>query len=373
VIARRLEKFDFGIFLTMMIILGVGLLALYSATYDTSSHYIKRQLQFSAIGFTFFIVVINIRYRLIRNSAFWIYAAGILSLVAVLLIGKTVKGSTRWIPLGPFSLQVSEFMKLAYIMAMARYLMYRKRIHSFRQLVIPILLTALPMLLILKQPDLGTSLVFVVIFFALIFAAGTKIRQLGGVILAGVVILCAAWASGDVLIKDYQKARIKAFVLRENTQQYSQRSGYQRIQSEIAVGCGGFAGKGWKKGEHLYFLPEQHTDFIFSVIAEEWGFLGVVGTIVCYWVLIALGIGNAMATREPFGHLVIIGVMTWIGFQVIVNTGMTMGLMPITGLTLPLISYGGSSLLSSFLAIALVINVRMHHQQVVTSADYRHA
>lgn len=264
-----------------------------------------------------------------------------------------------------FSFQPSEFMKIVYVLALSRYLAYKKGLNSFKDLFVPLVLTIIPIAFIAKQPDLGTSLVLLPIFFAIFFTAGTKLRYLLSLIAAGLGSAPLMWI---FLLKSYQKGRIIGFLWPEKNSDWG--AGYHRLQSLIAVGSGGVFGQGWRSGvqSQLNFIPEQHTDFIFSVVAEEFGFLRGIALLGLYVLFVFCGLGIAVESRDPMGRLIVVGFVTMIATQVFVNVGMTLGITPITGLTLPFMSYGGSSMISSFIALSFIINVRLR-SEIVFSRD----
>jgi len=246
-------------------------------------------------------------------------------------------------------------MQVALVLVLAWYLMYR-RPPSLLDCVVVFLAAGIPMVLVLKEPDLGTALLFAPLPFVMLYAAGAPVRYLMTFLSAGLCALPVFW---DFIMKDYQKVRFLAWL---DPMSYYPDEGWQYVQSRIAVGSGGILGRGLGKGAQtsLNFLSERHTDFIFSVIMEEKGFIGAVCIVSLYLVVVLCGLGIAARTREPFGRLLVVGMVSLLATQVFVNVGMNIGLMPITGLTLPFISYGGSSLLASFIGLAIMMNVAVH-------------
>ncbi|MFH1848013.1 MAG: rod shape-determining protein RodA, partial [Candidatus Omnitrophota bacterium] len=273
----------------------------------------------------------------------------------VLILGKTALGAQRWLNIGGFSLQPSEFTKIVFIIVMASYLgRVRLRITEPASVFGALVITGVPFALILVQPDLGTALMLIPILFAMLFAAGTMKRYLIVIASSGILALPVFWH----FLKAYQQKRLLVFI---NPDIDPLGAGYTIIQSKIAIGSGGIFGKGWLSGTQnlLNFLPERHTDFMFSVVGEEWGFIGGFIVIALYIALIKRGFSIAEETTEIHGKLMAVGITTMLAFQVIVNVSMTLGLMPVVGLPLPLMSYGGSSLWTTMTCIGLLLNVKM--------------
>jgi len=273
----------------------------------------------------------------------------------VLLVGSARLGAKRWLSLGLFSLQPSELCKISFILALVKYVSDNNdRIGKVKVVAISLLICIIPMFLIIKEPDLGTALVFLPILFTVLFIAGARISHLICIVLAGLGSLPLLWH----LLRSYQKMRLLVFL---NPSSDPLGAGYTVTQSKIAVGSGGLFGKGWLSGtqNQLNFLPERHTDFIFSVIGEEWGFIGAV-LVLGLFILIIRGLLNiADATYDNRGKLLIVSIVTLLWFQVFINISMTIGLMPVVGLPLPLISYGGSSLATTIVLIGLALSVRL--------------
>ena len=268
-------------------------------------------------------------------------------LLLVLLVGTTINGARRWFTLGSISIQPSEFMKIVYVLALSKYLSLKKDHNSFFDLLVPLILTFIPITFIAKQPDLGTSMILLPMFCAIIFTAGIKLKYLFSLIGIGIASVPLLWI---FVLKSYQKGRVIGFLWPDKNSDWG--AGYHRLQSLIAVGSCGVYGSGWGSGvqSQLNFIPEQHTDFIFSVIAEEMGFLKVCAILGLYMILIFCGLGIAVKSRDTQGRLIVVGCITMFATQIFVNIGMTLGISPITGLPLPFMSYGGSSMLSSFIA-----------------------
>ncbi len=346
----------------MTIILSlIGLTILYSAVTagasDIQRALVAKQAAWFCIGFTAMIVTFTINYRNFDRWAVVIYIFAVVLLMAVLLHGRYIGGARRWLVLGPVVLQPSEPMKLAAIIVLAKYYSKRVNIHGFtlRELVLPILIVMIPFLLIVKQPDLGTGMLVVLIAASITMYVKIERRSLLCIIFSCIVMVPLLW---KFMLKEYQKQRVLTFL---DPERDPLGSGYHIIQSKIAIGSGKLFGKGFLKGTQnaLSFLPEHHTDFIISVLSEEWGFMGTGLVIFFYLFLIVWGLRIAHGCRDPFGTILAVGVTAMMFWQVCINIGMVMGLMPVVGVPLPLISYGGSSILTSLMGIGLLMNVSM--------------
>jgi len=373
--SRSLRQFDWPIFLSVLALVGIGLAFVTSASLSSPEAYAshfhnlpKRQALFFGVGIAAFVIALIPNYRFWGRLSYAIYLIGIFFLLLLFVLGRPRGGAVRWLSLGGFSLQPSEFVKVAYILVLAWYLKYRNDLTRFSGLLTPLALAAVPALLILKQPNLGTALLFAPIFFVMVYLAGARPRHLLGFITAAISLVPVLWWL-DIL-KPHQKERIRAFL---NWTYEPLGSGYQIRQSLIAIGSGGFWGKGWGEGllNRLNYLPHHHNDFIFGVIAEEWGFWGTSLVLLLYGLIILGGLSIAGRTKEPFGRLLAAGISTLFLSQVLVNIGMTLGLLPVTGLTLPFVSYGGSSMVSSFIAIGLLLNISMRREVTFSSRDFR--
>ena len=347
------KNFDWLMFPIICIILAIGVVFVWSAS---SEKFLFKQLIWIAAGFTLFFMLFYFDYLSFAEYAYIIYGCVLFFLILLLGLGGAVKGSQRWFSVGSFAIQPSEFMKITLVLALARFLRYKKYGLGLFDIGISILLTCVPMLLIMKQPDLGTALVMVPILISILYAAGIRLYQLLMLVGTGLAISPLLWM---FVLKSYQKMRIIGFLWPDKATDWG--AGYHRLQSLIAIGSGGLFGAGWGNGtqNQMKFLPERHTDFIFAVIAEEWGFLRACFVIFLYIVFITCGIGIARSTREPYGRLVVIGLVTMFATQIMVNIGMTLGIAPIVGITLPFISYGGSSMVTSFVALSIIFNIKM--------------
>jgi len=354
---RTIRDQDWPLLTIALAICAMGILQIYSATFGTAwSDAWWRQCLYVAAGLVLFWLVASLDYHTLLNQAPVYYWVSIAGLVAVLMLGKEVSGGRRWIPLiAGFHFQVSEFVKAVLILLVARHLADLKgeRLET-RDLLKLGALTALPAALVMKQPDLGTALSYLPILVMGIFLAGLSWRHLAVMALAGALALPVGWR----LLKDYQKARLVTFL---DPSRDPRGAGYQVIQSQIAVGAGGMWGKGVTRGSQtqLRFLPVPHTDFIFSAFAEEHGFVGVIVMLGLYFLLLMQVVQNAQMAPDRAGMYVAMGVAALLLFHLLINIGMVVGRMPVTGIPLPLMSYGGSSILSWFLMLGLVNNVRL--------------
>ncbi|MBU0730378.1 MAG: rod shape-determining protein RodA [Proteobacteria bacterium] len=357
---RLLQNFDWIFLLAILIIAVMGIANLYSATamneYFGTPVYMK-QLYYYLLGFGLAILLISFDYRLFMSWNYILYAGAILLLVIALVFGSTVAGTQRWINLGFFRLQPSEPAKLVLVITLASYY-YRKdtgKGFGLRELGVPALLTALPFLLILKQPDLGTALMFCFIFISMTLFVRLKWTTLATLVGSCCALIPIGW---NYFLKPYQKQRVLTLF---NPELDPSGSGYHILQSKIAVGSGSTFGKGFLKGTqgHLEFLPERHTDFAFSVWAEEWGFLGSLFFLICFFFLLLLGLNIALSSRDKFGVLLAFGIISLIFWQAFINIAMILGLLPVVGMPLPLFSYGGSSLITTLAGLAILMNIRM--------------
>jgi rod shape determining protein RodA len=357
---RLIQYFDWGLLALAVLIGCIGLVTLYSAvTAETPTPqkvlFFKQMLWF-AVGLFAMVAAFLFNYKILDRWAQPIYITCIFLLIAVLIFGKYVGGSRRWLILGPISFQPSELVKIAVILSLARY--YSKdaktRGYTLRELVRPLMITLLPVILIGMQPDLGTAGLVVLIAGAMTVFVKIERRSFIYLVASGGVLVPLIW----FFLRAYQKKRILVFL---DPDRDPLGAGYHIIQSKIAIGSGMLAGKGFLKGTQnaLSFLPEEHTDFIFSVLAEEWGFLGSATLVLLFLILIFWGLTVAHGCREPFGTILAVGITAMIFWQAFINVGMSMGLMPVVGVPLPFISYGGSSVLITAISIGLLLNVSM--------------
>lgn len=333
----------------------IGLLFLFSATYSRNIDFIIKQIAWFLIGSLFFIVIINTNYRKIISFGYVFYFLSLVLLLIVFFFGSKRLGAQRWLELGFFNLQPSELAKLFITLALIQYLTEHKVEKGVKNILSAFFIILVPFALILVQPDLGTAFMLVPVFFVLLYIWGARLKHLFFMIGGGLIASPLGW----FLLKDYQKDRLMVFM---NPDIDPLGAGYTVIQSRIAIGSGGIFGKGWLSGtqNQLNFLTERHTDFIFSVAGEEWGFAGGVALIALYYILVRRAFEIAKKTDDPCGVLAACGMATIIGIQVVVNISMTMGFMPVVGLPLPLVSYGGSSLLVTMAALGLLESIAIH-------------
>lgn len=350
----------------------VGLTGIERSDLLIGSDHLSRQMFWIVLAIPTMIIATRYPYRELRHISLPLFFLSLGFLVLVFFM-PAQNGSHRWIPLGVLNVQPSEFAKLTYIMALSHYLMYRSNYRQLTGLIVPFTLTLIPVGLILKEPDLGTSLVFLPILFAMLFAAGARIRHLTLIVFLGICTLPALWMG----MSPEQKSRVVTLFLQEDGGALPTGDGYHLYQSKQVIALGGLSGSelsGMAIDDPLaYHLPAGRTDFIFSLISERWGITGSLLTLSFYLILFWQGLKISKSTREPYGRLLCVGIVSMLAAQAIINTGMTVGLMPITGLTLPLVSYGGSSLLSTAFAIGLMINVALHPGYEIGSEPFRFA
>jgi rod shape determining protein RodA len=353
------RDFDWWL-LCLVLVLGViSVLEIYSTTVHTRfASFESKQIFFIAAGVVCMFILAKIDYHRLIDLSPWMYGIFLVSLVAVRLVGHKALGARRWIALGPIQFQPSEWVKLVLILAMARYIAnIGGRNLTWREIFKAFGMIGIPMLLVLIQPDLGTTLTYAPVLIAGLLLGGINLRQVAILLFCGSVLAVGVWSSGKIL-KPYQKARLTSFI---NPQNDPKGAGYQVLQSEIAVGSGGIWGKGAQKGTQTqgYFLPIPYTDFIFAAFSEEHGFVGAVFVLLLYFLILMRLIQNAQTAADLPGSLIIMGIVAVLTFQIAVNVGMVIGVMPVTGIPLPLMSYGGSSVLFTFLALGVAMNVRM--------------
>ncbi|MBM3810171.1 MAG: rod shape-determining protein RodA [Acidimicrobiia bacterium] len=355
---RSIRDLDWPLLLITLSLCGLGILQIYSATHDTIwKDAWWKQVLYVSVGLLALWLVSSIDYHTLLGQVPLFYVGSVVMLGVVLLFGTRVFGSRRWIPLfAGFHFQVSEFVKLVIILLVARYLTELKSDHLENRDLLKIGgLVGLPMLLVMKQPDLGTALTYLPIVAVGVFLAGLQWRQ---IVLIAVLVSATPFVAYNYVLQDYQKARLVSFLSPEAD---PRGSGYQVIQSQIAVGSGGMWGWGVTRGTQtqLRFLPVPHTDFLFATYGEEHGFVGVVVALGLYFLLLMQIVQNAQAAPDRAGMYICMGVAALLLFHLLVNVGMVVGRMPVTGIPLPLMSAGGSSTLSVFLMLGLVNNVRL--------------
>lgn len=354
---EELRKFNWNMLIMEFILFGIGIWNLISATAvdDKAAGLFKNQLIWFGLGMIVTAVVLMLHYSFFSRVAYIIYFANILLLVAVLVIGKASLGARRWIGIGGFTIQPSEFMKISMVVCLAKYFETDRTVGgmSLKEMMLPTLLTAVPCFLIMLQPDLGTALIIVFTFISMMLFVKIKPRTLVFLVTAALIAMPIAYKYG---LKPYQRQRIISFI---DPMSDPKGSGYNSIQSMIAVGSGQLVGKGYKKGtqSQLNFLPEHHTDFIFSVFSEEHGFVGCVILLVLYMIFLLNGLQVAYQSHDKFAMLLVLGIMCIYFWHIVVNMGMVMGILPIVGVPLPFLSYGGSALITATLGVAIITNV----------------
>lgn len=356
------REYDWWLLAILLAICTLGVLEIYSATHDSglAGMHLK-QLRWLAFGFVLMFVLSRIDYHLILDQALILYIICIILLIAVLAMGHTRFGAKRWIPFLGQMFQVSELAKLIIIIVLARFFAeIRTEKLDLRDLIKAGLIVGFPLVLILKQPDLGTALVLVPCLFVGAFLAGLQWQHFAAIALAGILLVGAVFYPpvSRHILKPYQRDRITSFLHPEDD---AKGSGYQLLQSKIAVGSGGFWGKGFGNGtqNQLGYIPVRYSDFIMSAWAEEQGFKGVLLALGLYMALLLRLVQNAQRAKDRAGMFLVMGVAAALGFHVLVNVAMVIGAMPVTGIPLPLMSYGGSATLFIFMAIGLVMNVRL--------------
>ena len=339
-------------------------------TLSQAGEFFSRQIVWIGLALGAMSLATCVPYRILRHYGYAAFGASLLLLLAVYFFPPRW-GSRRWIPLGLMYFQPSELAKLAYILMLARYLMYRENYRQLSGLLVPFILTLIPVALILKEPDLGTSLLFVPVLFSMLFAAGARLRHLLLITALGVATLPVLWLG----MSAEQQSRITALFTQQDGGPAPKGDGYHLHQSKQVLALGGGLGSefnGQTVDDPLaYHLPACRTDFVLCMVGERFGLAGTLGVLLLYLALFGRGLLVAASTREPFGRLLAVGVMALLAGQTVVNAGMTVGLMPVTGVTLPLMSYGGSSLLFTALALGLVLNVGMRPGYEIAHDPFR--
>lgn len=344
---------DWTIVISLLIIMTIGFLNSYSASHSLGYAFYAKQLTWYAIGVFIMFFLLFFDYKLLLYLANYMQIGVIILLVLILLIGKTAGGSQRWISLGFFNLQPSEFAKLSAVLLFASYYANNEKAgYQIWELWRPLFLLFITFLLIFLQPDFGTAGIIVLISATIIFLAGIKWLSFIGILILAIVSLPILWR----FLKPYQINRILTFF---NPSADPLGSSYHVIQSKIAVGSGQFFGKGFMEGTQtqLAFLPEAHTDFAFSIWAEEWGFVGCLFLLGAFFILLSRGIAISLSAKDRFGSFIAMGVTAMLFWQIIINVSMILGLFPVVGVPLPLISYGGSSAITTFSGIGLLLSI----------------
>jgi rod shape determining protein RodA len=355
---RLIKNFGWALFLMTLAFSAVSLLNLYSASYETGLVYFKKQLVWVGVGMLTLVLVSFLNYRFLKQYSIYIYVLSILLLLYVLVFGKAVAGSKSWIDIASIAtIQPSELVKISVIIILARFYDndYQPAPYGFLDLIKPIIYIAIPFALILLQPDLGTALTLLLVSGSMVLFMGVKKWSVAFIL---IVVLGVSFYSWNYTLKPYQKDRIRTFI---NPSSDPLDAGYNSIQSQIAVGSGGVTGKGLRAGSQtqLRFIPAQQTDFAFSVLAEEWGFLGSIFVLLLYFMIILWMLDTSSRAKDRFTMLVCFGIGAMFFWHVVVNVGMVIGILPVTGVPLLIFSYGGSSTLTAMIGIGIVLGIRM--------------
>lgn len=352
---------DLPLLLVLLVLTAYGLVVLYSAS-GQDGHYVKRQAVFIVIAYGMMFTVAQVKLHVFMRWAPWFYAGGVVLLILVAFFGTGAKGAQRWLSLGGFRFQPSEALKLAMPIAVAAYLSQRLLPPQFKHVVWTLVIIAVPSLLILKQPDLGTSILVATSGLIVLFFAGLRWRYIGGAFGA---LLLSAWPMWQFVLHDYQKRRILTLL---NPEADKLGAGWNIIQSKTAIGSGGVDGKGWLQGtqSQLDFLPESHTDFIIAVLAEEFGLVGVSLLLGLYLLVIGRGLLIGLNAQDTFGRLLAGSITLTFFVYVFVNIGMVTGLLPVVGVPLPLVSHGGTSIVTLMMGFGILMAIATEKRRVTT-------
>ncbi len=354
---RLLTHFDWPLLILVLIISFVGVFNLYSATFgEVESHLYAKQILWIGIGLALAIFITVFDYRFYRDFAYIFYGISLILLMGVFISHAIHPEVSRWIKIGPFFLQPAELAKIAIILALAKYFdrFPKKDGYRLRELILPFIILLVPSLMVAKQPDLGTAISLLLIGFSIVLFVKIKWKSLAIMIIGVISILPFLWN----FLMPYQKKRVVTFFRPELD---PLGAGYHIIQSKIAIGSGGILGKGFLKGTQckLHFIPAQHTDFVFSVWAEEWGLAGGLILLALYLFLIAWGANISFRSKDRFGAIVAFGFVSMVFWHVMINIGMALGMMPVVGMPLPFMSYGGSAVISMMAGVGLLLNISM--------------
>ena len=361
-VRSRIKKIDRPLVVAVLLLVTVGLLSIYSVSQKEGLEIFKRQLAYVVMGIFLMFIFTLFDYRIFRDNNFvllGLYFFGIALLVGVLLFGREIRGASSWFRIGQWGFEPVELMKLVVILVLAKYFSLRHiEVYRLRHLIISGLYIIIPLALILLQPELGYALIMILVWLAIVIVAGIRLRHIFLLALIGIIIFSVSWF---FLLQDYQKERVISFI---NPHADPLGEGYHIIQSTIAIGSGKLFGRGLGHGtqSQLDFLPEQHTDFIFATIAEEWGFLGSVFILVLFGLLLYRLIKISLTSSNNFARLFSIGLATMFLFQAVINIGMNMGLLPIIGIPLPFVSYGGSSMVMGFIALGIIQSIAVREK-----------
>ncbi|WP_027632438.1 rod shape-determining protein RodA [Clostridium hydrogeniformans] len=361
--SKLLKELDFGVIILSLIIFLFGILNIYLTTYQKSGMYsIKRQIMWLGVSLFVVYIILLMDYTIIQNLVPLFYWATVLSLIGTRFFGAVINGARGWIKVGPISIQPAEFAKLAIILMIAKKLDDMDgKINDLKNFCILAVYAAIPMVIILLQPDMGLTMICFFIVLGMMYIAGLELKVIVGGFMSVITLVAVVWNSS--LMQPHWKKRLTSFLSPESDEL---GIGLQLKQSMIGIGSGGAYGSGVGSGTSYVseFVPENHTDFIFAVIGEHWGFIGGLFLLFLYGILLYRVIKIAKGSKDIFGSMICAGFLsTWL-FSILQNIGMTIGIMPITGITLPLISYGGSAVLSNYMALALVLNVGMRRKKI---------
>ena len=354
---NQIKKIDWVLLVAVLLLVLVGLLSIYSVSQQEGARFFKRQLIYVVLGIALMMIFTMLDYRIFRDHSYiliFLYFFGVLLLLAVLFIGKEVRGASSWLSIGGIGFEPVEFVKLVIILMLAKYFSLRHiEVHRIKYLVVSALYVIIPLILLLLQPELGYVLILALIWLAIVLVAGIRIKHL---IILGIIAVLLFSLGWSYALKDYQKQRVLSFL---DPHADPLGSGYNIIQSIIAIGSGKIFGRGLGQGtqSQLNFLPEPHTDFIFASIAEEWGFVGSALVLLLFGIMLFRIIRNSLGSTNNFARLFCVGVAVMFVLQAVINIGMNMGLFPIVGIPLPLISYGGSNLIMNFVALGIVQSI----------------
>jgi len=357
------QRLDWTLLLTVLLLATIGCLMIYSATRaQGGAHKLVLQLVWLALGLVVLASVTVVDYSRLVNLAVPFLGLCIFLLVVVLFTGHLVKGAERWIPLGPINIQPAELLKLALILFLGGFLASREEeAHDFGLVLTSLAYVGVPSLLVLAQPDLGTPVLLFLVWLTMLFVAGSRVLHLGAIAFAFIMLFTAAW--GLDIIRPHQKERLTAFM---NPDADPHGQGWQLKQSLIAIGSGHLVGQGLFKGtqSRLQFVPDQETDFVFTVVGEELGFVGSVAVLGLFGLVLYRALSIAAAAKDTAGRLIASGIAAMLLVHILVNVGMTLGMMPVKGMPLPFVSYGGSSMLTMMAAVGLLQSVHIHRQKI---------
>ncbi len=364
---KRLDNLPWGMMFLVFTIAFIGLAAVYSATYTSRgpSSLFTKQIAWISIGVIVMFLALIPDYHTVGRYAYVLYAVSLMFLLLVMLMGKTGMGAQRWLAIGPFAFQPSEFTKLSLTLALARYFAEDPKQGSYelKDLAVPAVMVLVPLVLVLKQPDLGTAIMLFLTSTMIVLLAGIRLRSVMVVLLIGATLASLVFLVSPVRhkiwgsLKPYQQNRIKAFI---DPSSDPLGSGYHANQSKIAVGSGQITGRGYRKGtqSQMAFLPERHTDFIFAVISEEMGLVGSTVLLLLYLLLLLIGVDASKNAKDRLGVLMAGGIVSMLSLYVFINMGMAVGIVPVVGVPLPLVSYGGTSIITTFLSLGILLNIQ---------------